>query len=113
MAQRTIKVVDFDVNAIRRGLRSVKPRTLSYEEALEKLAPALRRRVDDGAAMEDLAAELSRHGISIAARRLRLYLDTGSLSEAPAEEPDEPETDEAFRLAAEAGEPDADPPQPE
>ncbi len=80
--------------------------TLSYQDVLEKLAPSLRRRVDDGAAVEDLAAELCRHGIRVGGVRLRTFLDTGRL-----DSPEEEET--AGQPRGEAVPPAAETPQPE
>ena len=72
-----IKVADLDVNALRTEIKAVTPRTVSYQEALDKIRDPLIDKVKEGAAIEDLAAALGRQGLKVSARGLKTYIETG------------------------------------
>ena len=81
MAEKSLKAVEFDADALRAEIRKVRPERVIYQEILEEMAGLLREKVAEGASVKALADALARQGVKVGERSLKAFLDTGKLPE--------------------------------
>ncbi len=81
MAEKSMKAVEFDADALRAEIRKVRPERVTYQEILEEMASLLKEKVAEGASVKALADALARQGVKVGERSLKAFLDTGKLPE--------------------------------
>ena len=108
MAEKSMKAVEFDADALRAEIRKVRPERVTYQEILEEMASLLKEKVAEGASVKALADALARQGLRVGERSLKAFLDTGKLPErkpartktpAPENLPSRPAQEERYRAA--------------
>ena len=81
MAEKSMKAVEFDADALRAEIRKVRPERVTYQEILEEMASLLKEKIAEGASVKALADALARQGVKVGERSLKAFLDTGKLPE--------------------------------
>ena len=80
MADKSLKAVEFDADALRAEIRKVRPERVIYQEILEEMAGLLREKIAEGASVKALADALARQGVKVGERSLKVFLDTGQIA---------------------------------
>ena len=76
---RRYREVDINFGAIESALDGLEPPTLALEEVLGKLRGRLAEKRDQGVSLTVLCRTLKDHGVTVGARALAHFLDTGEL----------------------------------
>ena len=80
MTERSVKVADIDLEALRGEIKKVQPERMTYQAVLEQLRPDLEAKTAEGASVRALSEALSGKGIKVSERSLKTFLETGKLS---------------------------------